>query len=81
MYYLDVADLMPEVYDIVRLIPVRRLDLVSDNVTTVATIRTSVPRGVSALEVRHDGKYFAWVGWREHSAEIMLIRDLHLGTK
>jgi len=81
LYYLDVANRVPEVYDIVRLIPVRRLDLVSNTVTTVATIQTSLPKGVSALEVRHDGKYFAWVGWRERSAEIMLIRDLHLGTK
>jgi Tol biopolymer transport system component/DNA-binding winged helix-turn-helix (wHTH) protein len=81
LYYLDVADRVPEVFDIARPIPVRRLDLVTNNTTTVATIEASFPDGVGALEIRADSKYMAWVSWHEHNAEIMFIRNLRLAPR
>ena len=79
LYYFDVTGYMPEVLSIARSIPVRRLDLTTHRTTTVATIDASFARGGPSLEVSRDGKHLAWVSWREHNSELMLIRNLHLG--
>jgi Tol biopolymer transport system component len=81
LYYFDVEGQMPQVYSIRRPIPVRRIDLVTHKTTTVATVETSFPTGVSSLDVTADGKHLAWVSWQEHDAELMLIRNLHLGRR
>ena len=81
LYYFDVAGRVPEIFDIARPVQVRKLDLLSGKTTTVTTVQTSFPTGVPCLEVRRDGKYLAWVSWRDHNGELMLIRDLRLGSR
>ena len=78
LYYFDLGEEVPRVFEVPDAIPVRRIDLKSNEITTVATIRTDLPRGAPALEVRSDGRYIAWVGRREHRSELMLVRNLHL---
>jgi hypothetical protein len=81
LYYFDVEGQMPQVFSITCSIPVRRMDLATNKITTVATVEVSFPGGVPALDVTRNGKYLAWVNWREHDAELMLIRNLHLGPR
>jgi len=81
LYYFDLSGLVPQVFDAPRELPVRKLDLITHGVKTVATIVTDLPNGVPALDVRRDGKYVAWVGRREHHSELMLIRNLPLPTR
>jgi Tol biopolymer transport system component/DNA-binding winged helix-turn-helix (wHTH) protein len=81
LYYFDVEGQMPQVLSITCSIPVRRMDLATNKITTVATVEVSFPVGVPALDVTRNGKYLAWVNWREHDAELMLIRNLHLGSR
>ena len=78
LYYFDVTGETPQIFSMSRPVRVRRIDLATNRTTTVATIETSFPNGVPALEVSRDGKYLAWVGWREHTSELMLIRNLRL---
>jgi Tol biopolymer transport system component/DNA-binding winged helix-turn-helix (wHTH) protein len=81
IYYLDLSGQVQQVFDSPREVPVKKLDLATRNVTTVANILTDLPSDVPAFDVRGDGKYMAWVGRREHRSELMLIRNLHLGPR
>lgn len=81
IYYFDLSGQAQQVFANPREIPVRKIDLASRKVTTVANILTDLPDGVPAFDVRSDGKYLAWVGRREHHSELMLIRNLHLGPR
>lgn len=78
IYYLDVTNEVPQVFAISRPIAVRRIDLKTQKVTTITTIDASFPTGAPVVEVSRDGKQMAWVRWREHHSEIMLIRNLRL---
>jgi Tol biopolymer transport system component len=78
LYYLDVKGRMPYLFTIPGLVPVRRIDLATNRTTTVASVEASFPGGVSLLDVTRDGKQMAWVGWRERSTELILIRNLHI---
>jgi Tol biopolymer transport system component/DNA-binding winged helix-turn-helix (wHTH) protein len=81
IYYFDLSGQVQQIFDTPRQVPVRKIDLTTRKVTTVANILTDLPSGVPALDVRGDGKYLAWVGRREHRSELMLIRNLHLGSR
>jgi Tol biopolymer transport system component len=81
VYYFDLSGQDQQVFDTPRQIPLRKIDLNTKKVTTVTSILTDLPNGVPALDVRGDGKYLAWVGRREHRSELMLIRNLHPGTR
>ena len=81
IYYFDLSGLDQQVFDTPREVPVRKIDLTTRKVTTVANILTDLPDGVMAFDVRGDGKYLTWVGRREHRSELMLIRNLHLGPR
>jgi Tol biopolymer transport system component/DNA-binding winged helix-turn-helix (wHTH) protein len=78
VFYFDVTDDMPQVFAIERPIRVMRVNLDGTGAAPVATINASFPTGVPTLEVTRDGKYMAWVSWREHRSELMLIRNLRL---
>ncbi|MEO8595294.1 MAG: DPP IV N-terminal domain-containing protein [Candidatus Solibacter sp.] len=78
LYYFDVSAVMPDAFSIERPLQLRRLDLVTNVLATVGTISVSFPMGVPALDVSRDGKYVTWVAWREHSSELMLIRNFRL---
>lgn len=81
LYYFDVSSQMPDVFSIERPIPLRRLDLATNSITTSGTISVSFPKGVPALDVSRDGKYVAWVGWREHNSELMMIRNFQFSAR
>jgi dipeptidyl aminopeptidase/acylaminoacyl peptidase len=81
IYCFDLSGLIPQVFDTPHPIPVKQIDLATGKVRTVATIQTDLPNGVSAFDVRFDGKYLIWAGRREHNSELMLIRNLHLGPR
>jgi Tol biopolymer transport system component len=81
IYYFDLSGLDQQVFDTPREVPVRKIDLASRKVTTVANILTDLPDGVMAFDVSGDGKYLTWVGRREHRSELLLIRNLHLGPR
>jgi hypothetical protein len=78
IYYFDVTEDMPQIFSVERPVRVKRINFDGAGGETVATINASFPTGVPALEVTHDGKYMAWVSWREHRSELMLIRNLRL---
>ncbi len=81
IYYFDLSGLDQQVFDTPRKVPVKKIDLTSKKVTTVANVLTDLPDGVMAFDVRGDGKYLTWVGRREHHSELLLIRNLHLGPR
>ncbi|MEO8051800.1 MAG: winged helix-turn-helix domain-containing protein [Acidobacteriota bacterium] len=81
IYYFDLAGLVPQVFDTPHPIPVKQLDLTTGKIKNVATILTDLPNGVSAFDVRFDGKYLIWAGRREHNSELMLIRNLQVGSR
>ena len=81
IYYFDLSGQVQQVFDTPREVPVRKIDLTTRKVTIVANILTDLPDRVPAFDVRGDGKYLAWVGRREHRSELMLIRNLHLGSR
>jgi Tol biopolymer transport system component/DNA-binding winged helix-turn-helix (wHTH) protein len=81
VYYFDLSGQDQQVFDTPRQVPLRKIDLNTEKVTTVTSILTDLPNGVPALDVRGDGKYLVWVGRREHRSELMLIRNLHPGSR
>ena len=81
IYFFDLTGLVPQVFETPRDIPLKRIDPTTNRVETVATVLTDLPDAIPALDVRRDGKYFAWVGRREHHSELMLVRNLQLGPK
>jgi Tol biopolymer transport system component/DNA-binding winged helix-turn-helix (wHTH) protein len=81
VFYFDLSGQEQQVFDTPRQIPLRKIDLNTKKVITVTSILTDLPNGVPALDVRGDGKYLAWVGRREHRSELMLIRNLHPGSR
>jgi dipeptidyl aminopeptidase/acylaminoacyl peptidase len=81
IYYFDLSGQVQQVFDTPRAVPLKKIDLITRKVTTAANIFTDLPSGVPALDVRGDGKYLAWVGRREHHSELMLIRNLRLGSR
>ncbi len=78
IFYFDINGLAPQVFEAPLNVPVARLSLADGKAAAVASILTDLPTGVPALEVRRDGGYLAWVTRRQHTSEIMLIRNLRL---
>jgi Tol biopolymer transport system component/DNA-binding winged helix-turn-helix (wHTH) protein len=80
-YYFDLAGLVPDVFDTPRTVPVKKVDLGTGKVTLVTTLRIDLPNGVPSIEVRRDGKYIAWVSRREHTSELMLVKNPRLKAR
>jgi hypothetical protein len=78
LYYLDVEGRLPELYARRGSVPVRRIDLATQEITTVATVEARFPTGVSELDVTRDGQHMVWVNWPVRSSELMLIRNLQI---
>ncbi len=78
LYYVDVAERLPQLLTISGSVSIRRIDLATNRTTTVATIEASFPAGVRALDVTRDGQHLAWVSWRERTTELMMIRNLRI---
>lgn len=81
IYYFDLERQGPQTPNLPGLVPLRRLDLARGTIATVTTVLCDLPRGIPALTVRSDGGRAVWVSRREHTTEIMLIRNLKLSVQ
>jgi Tol biopolymer transport system component/DNA-binding winged helix-turn-helix (wHTH) protein len=77
LYFFDLTGKMPQVFSTDLPVELKRLDFVTGQVGTVATIVTNLPSNLPAFGVTRDGKEVAWVRRRERSSEILLIRNVH----